>query len=146
VLRYAARRSPQEQLAHDFALLDTNGKGYIDASDLKMIAKTLPSETRVTDADIACMCVRRRPVRCAGASRARALFCATGAHTWSSPRLPLRSPAGCPWHPVPSMLGLTARVLRRIQMITSVHGPTKGTLAQARIGLEEFATAVGAAR
>jgi hypothetical protein len=61
VLRYAARRSPQEQLAQDFALLDTNGKGYFDASDLKMIAKTLPSETRVTDADIACMCVRRTP-------------------------------------------------------------------------------------
>ncbi len=92
VLRYAARRSPQEQLAHDFALLDTNGKGYIDAGDLKMIAKTLPSETRVTDADIACMCVRRRPIRYAGASRARTLFCETGARTWSSPPLPL----GCP--------------------------------------------------
>ena len=62
VLRYAARRSPQEQLAHDFALLDSSGKGWIDAGDLKMVAKTLPPETRVTDADIACMCV---PAPCA---------------------------------------------------------------------------------
>jgi len=55
VVRYMARRSPEEQLAHDFSLLDSDGKGYFEAGDLRRIAKTLPSDASVTDSDIATM-------------------------------------------------------------------------------------------
>ena len=54
-MRYLARRSTEEQLAHDFALLDSDGKGFIDASDLQRIGKSLPPGVSCTDADIAAM-------------------------------------------------------------------------------------------
>jgi len=47
-----ARRSTEEQLAHDFSLLDTDGKGFINAADLQRIAKTIPTASSCSDADI----------------------------------------------------------------------------------------------
>ena len=50
-----SRRSPEEQLVHDFALLDSDAKGYIDMGDLRRVVKSLPTGASVSDADITFM-------------------------------------------------------------------------------------------
>ena len=54
-MRYMARRSTADQLAHDFALLDRDSKGHIDMADLSRIAQSTLPPGAVSDADLAVM-------------------------------------------------------------------------------------------